>query len=86
MGILIQLIRLLTNAFILIVIVDVALSYFMSPWQPVRVALDKIVNPFLNPIRRIVPLIGMIDFSPIVLMLIIQLIQYILIRIVVALG
>lgn len=86
MGILIQLIRLLTNAFILIVIVDVALSYFMSPWQPVRAALDKIVNPFLNPIRKIVPLIGMIDFSPIVLMLIVQLIQYILIRIVVALG
>lgn len=83
---LIQLIRFITNAFILVLIVDVALSYFMSPWQPVRVALDKIVNPFLNPIRKIVPLVGMIDFSPIVLMLLVQLIQYILIRIVVAMG
>lgn len=50
------------------------LSYVLSPYHPVRMALDRILDPLLNPIRRVVPPAGMIDFSPLILILLIQLI------------
>ena len=34
----------------------------------------------LAPIRRVMPNTGMIDFSPLVLIIVLQLIQYILVR------
>jgi YggT family protein len=58
-----------------IVIVDVLLSYFMSPIQPVRAFLDRIVEPLLSPIRRIVPSMGGLDFSPVVLIVILQILE-----------
>jgi YggT family protein len=56
------------------VLVSVILSYFMDPYHPVRRFLDSIVEPMLAPIRRIVPLVGMLDFSPLILIVLIQLI------------
>ncbi len=62
-----------------IVIIDVLLSYFLSPFQPVRAFLDRIVEPLLNPIRKLVPSIGGLDFSPIVLIVILQILESMLI-------
>lgn len=62
----------------LIVVVDVVLSYFMSPFQPVRRFLDRIVEPMLRPIRRLLPRTGMIDFSPLVLIILLQLLDYLI--------
>ena len=42
-------------------------------------ALDRILNPLLNPIRRILPDFGGLDFSPMVLILVIIVLQQILI-------
>jgi len=64
----------------LVVIVDIFLSFILPPFHPIRSFLDKIVDPMLNPIRRIVPPLGGFDFSPVVLILIIQLIEYLVIR------
>ncbi|MCE1255598.1 MAG: YggT family protein, partial [Anaerolineae bacterium] len=50
----------------------VLLSYFMSPYDPIRATVDRFVNPLLDPIRKVVPPVGMFDFSPIVLMLLVQ--------------
>lgn len=58
-----------------IVIVDVLLSYFMSPFHPVRAFLDRMVEPLLNPIRRIVPTMAGLDFSPLVLIIILQILD-----------
>lgn len=58
-------IRLLT----IVVIVDVVLSYFMDPYHPVRRTLDRVVNPMLAPIRRLLPRTSGIDFSPVILVL-----------------
>ena len=58
-------IRLITLA----VIVDVVLSYFVSPLHPVRRFLDRLLQPVLNPIRRLLPATGGADFSPLVLIL-----------------
>ena len=60
--------------FTLVVIVDVMLSYFMDPYHPVRQTLDGIVNPLLNPIRKVIPAVGMMDFSPLVLIILLQIV------------
>jgi YggT family protein len=72
-------------AFILI-LTSVVLSYFMNPYHPVRQAIDRIVNPLLSPIRKIVPPVANIDFSPIVLILLIQLVEYLLVMVLNYLG
>ena len=85
MIILIQTISTLSQLLVLLVIVSVILSYFMDPYHPVRRGVDNIVQPMLNPIRRVVPLIGMLDFSPLVLILLIQFAARIIISFLVAL-
>jgi YggT family protein len=54
----------------------------MSPYHPVRMAIDRIIEPMLAPIRRVVPSAGMFDFSPLILMILIELIDRILIFII----
>ena len=58
---------------VLLIIASAILSYFMDPYHPIRRGVDNIVEPMLAPIRRIVPLVGMFDFSPLVLIILIQL-------------
>ncbi|HEY9151796.1 MAG TPA: YggT family protein [Anaerolineales bacterium] len=76
--ILAQLVDLIAQILILLIFVSVILSFFMSPYHPVRQAIDRIIEPLLAPIRRIVPLVGMFDFSPLILMLLIQVVDWIL--------
>jgi YggT family protein len=72
----VQIINIISNALVLVVIVDILLGYFLSPVHPLRSALDKIVQPMLNPIRKIVPLVGGLDFSPLILVMLIQVVTY----------
>jgi len=72
-------ISLLAQLFIWIVIASSILSFFLPPYHPVREALDRIVDPFLMPIRRVMPAAGTLDFSPLVLILAIQLVARLLI-------
>ncbi len=67
-----QIINALAQILVLLVFVSVILSYFMDPYHPIRRGVDNIVEPMLLPIRRIMPTIGMFDFSPLVLILLIQ--------------
>lgn len=60
--------------FSLVVVLNVILSYFMSPFDPFKQTLDRFIEPFLRPIRRIVPPIGMMDFSPVVLIVLLQIV------------
>jgi len=78
---LVSAISLVSNLLIWIVIANVLLSYFVVPYHPIRRALDSIVEPFLAPIRRILPSTGMVDFSPMVLTLLIWLLTRFLISI-----
>jgi YggT family protein len=72
-------INVISQVFVWVVIASALLSFVLPPYHPVREALDRIVDPFLNPIRRIVPLAGTLDFSPLILILLVQLIARILI-------
>ncbi|CAG1014332.1 hypothetical protein ANAEL_04952 [Anaerolineales bacterium] len=78
---LIGFIKLVSQIFIWIVIASSLLSFFLPPYHPVREALDRIVDPFLNPIRRVVPMAGMFDFSPLILIIAVDLISRVLIAI-----
>ncbi len=73
-------INLLANLLVLLVIVDSILSFFLSPYHPVRNALDRVLQPLLAPIRRVVPLVGMFDFSPLILIILVEIIKYVLIN------
>jgi YggT family protein len=55
-----------------LVIIAVILSYIVDPYNPVRRAIDSVVDPLLAPIRRILPPIAGLDFSPFVLLILIQ--------------
>lgn len=83
---LIRIVNFLASTLTLIVLADVILSYFMSPWHPFKRALDNVVEPLLSPIRRVVPPLGMIDFSPVVLIIAIQIVQWILVSVLASLS
>lgn len=76
--ILARVINIIANLIILIVIADSLVSFFLNPWHPVREALDRMVNPMLAPIRRVVPLVGMLDLSPLVLIILVEVVSYLL--------
>lgn len=74
-------VRVVAQLFIYIIIANALLSFFLPPYHPAREALDRIVDPFLNPIRNLMPRAGMMDFSPLILILAVQLVSRLLISI-----
>lgn len=74
MNIFVAVIQWIIQLITILVIVHVFLSYFMSPFHPVRQTVDQIVNPMLQPIQRFIPSIGGLDFSPFVLIILLQII------------
>jgi len=70
----------LSQLLVLLVIVSVILSYFMDPYHPVRSWINSVVEPMLAPIRRILPSVAGLDFSPIVLIILIQVFSNLIIR------
>jgi len=73
MSVLAQVVNIFAEILILVIILSVIFSYFMDPYHPVRRGVNNIVEPMLAPIRRVVPPVGMIDFSPLILIILIQL-------------
>ena len=84
-GLLLILINYLSLAFSLLLIAYVVLSYFMDPYHPIRSTVNRMVNPILDPIRRIMPQTGMMDFSPLVAIILVQIIEFVLTRLLISL-
>jgi YggT family protein len=59
------------------VIIQVVFSW-MNPYTPVAPLLDAITRPFLRPLRRFVPPIGNIDLTPLVLVVVLQVVLIVL--------
>ncbi len=78
---LIIIIQILEQVLSLLIIVHVVLSYFMSPYHPVRETIDRLIEPMLAPIRNVMPRTGMFDFSPLILLIGIQILASILVSI-----
>jgi YggT family protein len=78
---LVTLINYLFTALTLIVIARALLSWFDPGMRSsVGKILVDITEPLLGPIRRMLPSAGGIDFSPIVLILILQFVQQFILR------
>ncbi len=75
-AILVKIISILANLLVLLVIVDSIISFFLSPYHPVRNALDRVLHPLLAPIRRVVPLVGMFDLSPLIFIILVQILSF----------
>jgi YggT family protein len=62
-----QIVCILTNLLVIAIIARALLSWFnMDPRSPLIQALNQITEPILEPIRRIMPRLGMIDLSPMI--------------------
>jgi YggT family protein len=71
---------------ILVIIIHAVLSFFMDPYHPVRRTLNRIVDPLLFPIRRIIPPVANLDLSPIVLIILLQILDMVLYRLIASLA
>jgi YggT family protein len=71
-ALIINIINFILLAVTVIIIAKVVLSYFMDPYQPVRLFIDRLVDPMLRPIQRIIPPVGGLDLSPLVLLVIVE--------------
>jgi YggT family protein len=74
----ISIIQTISNIFILLVIFSVFLPYFLSPTNKFREFVDRIVNPFFILLRRYIPPLGRFDFTPVILVILVQLITILL--------
>ena len=72
-------IRSISQLLVLLVVVSVILSYFMDPYHPIRRSIDSVVEPMLAPIRRVVPLLGVLDLSPLILIILLQVVSNLII-------
>jgi YggT family protein len=65
------LLRIAVGGLIVLLIVYVIMSWVRSD-NPLGYVLDSILGPILKPIRRVVPLVGGFDLSPLVLVVALQ--------------
>lgn len=81
MNFLASLLNLVSLLIILLVIVKVILSYYLSPFHPVRQFVDGLIEPLLAPIRRAIPPVGIFDISPLILIILVQVVISLIIKI-----
>jgi YggT family protein len=81
-----QMIGLIANVLTILVFVWVILSWIMPPYHPLREALDRVVEPMLAPIRHVLPAMGGVDFSPMILIIAIEIAASILSRLILTLA
>lgn len=86
MAFIIDLISLVFTLLWLLVLAHVIVSWVLSPWHEVRRFLDSLVEPLLAPIRRLLPQAGGIDFSPLVLLIVLDIIRRLLIGVLIGLA
>jgi len=71
-------IRLLCEVLTFAIFIRVILSWFVTRPNTLTIILDKITEPLLAPLRRIIPRAGMFDFTPLVAIILLQLIANLL--------
>ena len=74
---LIELMRMIVYLVIAVVLGSAVLSWF-GPQAPLTPLLHALAAPFLRPFRRIVPSIANVDLSPLVLLLVLQIVLMVL--------
>ena len=54
------------------IIILMAIISLINPYAPLAPALNQLADPILSPIRKVIPLVGSFDLSPLVAILLIQ--------------
>jgi YggT family protein len=71
------LLRLAVYIMIAALILQAVLSW-INPYSPIAAPAQQLTRPILDPIRRLVPLIGGVDLSPLVAVLLLQVVLMLL--------
>ncbi len=79
MTFLFSLLKLLCEALTIAIFLRILLSWFSpGPTNILVNILYRVTEPILAPLRRIIPRVGMLDFSPMAAFVLLQLIIYLL--------
>jgi len=66
----------LIDVYSVIVLLAVVMSWLrLGPRNPVATTLYSLTEPVLEPIRRVLPEVGGLDFSPMVLLIVLRLMR-----------
>lgn len=71
---------------IVAVFIYTLLRYFIDPYHPVITTLAQVIEPLLAPIRKHVPPMGGMDFSPLILMLGLQVLRSVIVALLRRIG
>ena len=72
----VRFVEILCNILIVAIVARALLSWFTNdPRNPLIAVLDQVTEPILAPLRRVMPRMGMFDFTPLVAVLILVVIQ-----------
>lgn len=69
--------RLAVAALIVLLLVYVVLSW-VRPDSPIHDLLARLTEPLLRPVRRVLPLVGGVDLSPLVVLVLLQVLAMVL--------
>ncbi|MFZ3323294.1 MAG: YggT family protein [Usitatibacter sp.] len=67
----VELARLSVYVFMAAIIIQAVLSW-VNPYHPVAPFFNAFANPLLKPVRRVIPLVGGVDISPVFVLLLLQ--------------
>ncbi len=77
MTIFVRIIRVLCDVLTILILLRVIMSWYLPrPTNMLLVILYRVTEPLLAPLRRIIPRIGMFDLSPLVAIILLQVIRY----------
>ncbi len=77
---LVYFVQVLGNILYFALIARVLLSWVnLGPGNPLVVIVHQITEPILAPIRKVMPNLGMLDFSPMIAMILVFVVQRVLI-------
>lgn len=83
MGFLIVILTTAINCYSMVIVFWVVLSWFRTAHKTVNdiyKVLDKIVAPYVNIFRKIIPTVGGLDFSPMIALIVLQAVVWLLAR------
>ena len=74
-------INILLSAYTWMIIIRALVSWVSpDPFNPIMIFLTRATDPLLQPFRRIIPMLGPIDISPMAALLVLQALQLFLVR------